>query len=175
MPAATAASRAVRPRSLAKASSAGSPRSGPGRREFCSLPTSTRASRSSIERSRQRAILAGDNSERPLLRYFDPAAAVKIGDRIVTSGEGGVFPPGLPVGVVASVDGEGPRGSALCRVVAGRVFADRRLWARRRLAEAGRERPARQAADAARRLGRTAAGEPSLRARWRLRRPRRLR
>lgn len=61
------------------------------------------------QRSRQRAILAGDNSDRPLLRYLDPAAAVKTGDRIVTSGEGGVFPPALPVGVVASVGGDGPR------------------------------------------------------------------
>jgi len=62
-----------------------------------------------IERSRQRAILSGDNSEHPSLVYLDPAGAVKIGDRIVTSGEGGVFPPGLPVGVVAGVDGEAPR------------------------------------------------------------------
>jgi len=61
------------------------------------------------ERSRQRAILAGDNSDRPSLRYLDPATPVEMGDRIVTSGEGGVFPPGLPVGVVAAVDGEAPR------------------------------------------------------------------
>ncbi len=61
-----------------------------------------------VERSRQRAILSGDNSERPLLQYLDPAGAVKIGDRIITSGEGGVFPPNLPVGVVATIDGEAP-------------------------------------------------------------------
>ncbi len=62
-----------------------------------------------VERSRQRAILAGDNSERPVLVYLDPAGALKIGDRVVTSGEGGVFPPGLPVGTIAAVDGEAPR------------------------------------------------------------------
>jgi rod shape-determining protein MreC len=62
-----------------------------------------------VERSRQRAILSGDNSECPLLLYIDPASAVKIGDRIITSGEGGVFPPDLPVGVVATVDGGAPR------------------------------------------------------------------
>lgn len=62
-----------------------------------------------IEGSRQRAILAGDNSERPGLRYLDSGSAVSIGDRIVTSGQGGVFPPGLPVGVVAALDGEYPR------------------------------------------------------------------
>lgn len=62
-----------------------------------------------VERSRQRAILAGDNSERPMLLYLDPAGPVKIGDRIVTSGEGGVFPPGLPVGIVGAVDRGPPR------------------------------------------------------------------
>jgi rod shape-determining protein MreC len=62
-----------------------------------------------VERSRQRAILSGDNSPRPLLRYLDPAGAARIGDRIVTSGEGGVFPPGLPVGAVVTIDDEAPR------------------------------------------------------------------
>jgi rod shape-determining protein MreC len=62
-----------------------------------------------VEGSQQRALLAGDNSERPCLRYLDTGAAIRIGDRIVTSGQGGVFPPGLPVGVVASLDGEAPR------------------------------------------------------------------
>ena len=62
-----------------------------------------------IERSHANAVLAGDNSERPRLLYATPADAIKIGDRIVTSGEGGVFPPGLPVGVVAALDANGPR------------------------------------------------------------------
>jgi rod shape-determining protein MreC len=62
-----------------------------------------------VEGSQQRALLAGDNSERPYLRYLDTGAAIRIGDRIVTSGQGGVFPPGLPVGVVATLDGEAPR------------------------------------------------------------------
>jgi rod shape-determining protein MreC len=59
-----------------------------------------------IESSRQRAVLAGDNSEHPSLRYLEAGAAIRIGDRVVTSGQGGVFPPGLPVGVVATFDGE---------------------------------------------------------------------
>src|SRR5215469_2930738 len=62
-----------------------------------------------VDGAHQRAILAGDNSARPNLRYRDADGVVRIGDRIITSGEGGVFPPGLPVGVVASVDGEAPR------------------------------------------------------------------
>src|SRR5262249_48700346 len=59
-----------------------------------------------VEGSQQRAMLTGDNSERPFLRYLDTSAQLKVGDRVVTSGQGGVFPPGLPVGVVASLDGD---------------------------------------------------------------------
>ena len=62
-----------------------------------------------IERTHANAVLAGDNSERPRLIYAHAADAIRIGDRVVTSGEGGVFPPGLPVGVVATLDGSGPR------------------------------------------------------------------
>ena len=49
---------------------------------------------------RERAILAGDNTKQPRLRYLLPSAVIQPGDRVVTSGHGGVFPPGLPVGVV---------------------------------------------------------------------------
>jgi rod shape-determining protein MreC len=52
---------------------------------------------------RQRAVLAGDNSMRPRLLYLKAPAAVAPGDRVVTSGDAGAFPPGLPVGVVTAV------------------------------------------------------------------------
>jgi rod shape-determining protein MreC len=61
------------------------------------------------ETTRTSAVLAGDNSERPRLMYLPAASAAKVGDRVVTSGEGGVFPPGLPIGVVSAIDGAGPR------------------------------------------------------------------
>jgi rod shape-determining protein MreC len=62
-----------------------------------------------IESSHANAVLAGDNSERPRLFYVSEPDTIKIGDRILTSGEGGVFPPGLPVGVVAALDRGGAR------------------------------------------------------------------
>ncbi len=59
-----------------------------------------------IESSRDRAILAGDNSRQPRLIFLPANASVKAGDRVVTSGHGGVFPPGLQVGqIVSSPDG----------------------------------------------------------------------
>jgi rod shape-determining protein MreC len=63
----------------------------------------------SVERSRERAVLAGDNTGRPRLVHLPPETDVAIGDRIVTSGHGGMFPPGLPVGRVIAVGDEGVR------------------------------------------------------------------
>jgi rod shape-determining protein MreC len=56
-----------------------------------------------VERTRDRAVLAGDNSRQPRLTLMPPGMSVEAGDRIVTSGHGGTYPAGLPVGVVASV------------------------------------------------------------------------
>jgi len=53
-----------------------------------------------IESSRYRAVIQGDNTRLPKLSYLPENAAVQIGDRIVTSGHGGLLPPGLPVGLV---------------------------------------------------------------------------
>lgn len=57
-----------------------------------------------IGNARQRAVLAGDNSDRPRLLFLKSPQSVAPGDRVVTSGEAGAFPPGMPVGVVRSVD-----------------------------------------------------------------------
>ena len=54
--------------------------------------------------SRTRAILAGDNSNRPKLVYLKPDDEVLPGDPVITSGHAGAFPPGLAVGAVATVN-----------------------------------------------------------------------
>ncbi len=58
-----------------------------------------------IESTRERAMLAGDNSHQPRLLYLPTTAHPNPGERIVTSGDGGSFPPGLPVGVIVDTDG----------------------------------------------------------------------
>ena len=59
-----------------------------------------------FEESRERAILAGDNTASPKISFLRQGARVSTGDRIVTSGHGGVLPPGLPIGIVSGVAGE---------------------------------------------------------------------
>jgi rod shape-determining protein MreC len=56
-----------------------------------------------VEPSRVRAVLAGTNTERPRLIHLPPGAVVSPGERIVTSGHAGAFPPGVPVGTIATV------------------------------------------------------------------------
>jgi rod shape-determining protein MreC len=47
-----------------------------------------------IQPSGQQALLMGDNSQTPILDFIEAREDVNPGDRIVTSGDGGVFPPG---------------------------------------------------------------------------------
>ena len=54
-----------------------------------------------IQPSGQRAILAGDNTVYPLVDFLENPDVVRPGDRVVSSGDGGLFPPGLLVGQVA--------------------------------------------------------------------------
>lgn len=51
-----------------------------------------------IEGTETRAILAGQNHPYPLLDHLPPDHKVQSGQRVVTSGHGGMFMPGLPVG-----------------------------------------------------------------------------
>lgn len=54
-----------------------------------------------IQPSGQRAILSGDNTINPLLQFIEDPDQVKPGDRVVTSGDGGVFPADLLIGQLA--------------------------------------------------------------------------
>ena len=54
-----------------------------------------------IQPSGQHAILMGDNSYAPPVEFIENVDLVRPGDRIVTSGEGGVLPAGLLIGTLA--------------------------------------------------------------------------
>ena len=54
-----------------------------------------------VEPSGQKAILTGDNTFYPVLDFLEDQDAVRPGDRVVTAGDGRLFPAGLLVGRVA--------------------------------------------------------------------------
>jgi len=53
-----------------------------------------------IQPSGQKAILSGDNSAAPPLDFLETPESIRPGDRVVSSGDGGVFPAELLVGQV---------------------------------------------------------------------------
>lgn len=56
-----------------------------------------------LQKSRVRGILKGTGSLSYKLDYVLKTVDVQEGDQVVTAGYGGLFPPGMPVGVVSSV------------------------------------------------------------------------
>ena len=56
-----------------------------------------------IERTRARGILSGNNTDKPQLIFIRDTSAIQEGDVVVTSGVGGMFPSGLPIGFISSV------------------------------------------------------------------------
>lgn len=56
-----------------------------------------------IEGANQRAVLAGTNDDLLVLIHLPPDVLVEKGSRIITSGSGGAFPTGLPIGEVTEI------------------------------------------------------------------------
>jgi rod shape-determining protein MreC len=56
------------------------------------------------QRSGARAILAGANDDRPTLAFVADPDGWQVGDRVITSGDDGRLPQGLPVGTVLPGD-----------------------------------------------------------------------
>jgi rod shape-determining protein MreC len=59
-----------------------------------------------VDRTDARAILTGDGSGNPRLEFVRGVGSIQAGDRILTSGDGGGVPRGVPIGVAArGIDG----------------------------------------------------------------------
>ena len=54
-----------------------------------------------VQPSGQKALISGDNTTLPPLEFLEDPDQVRPGDRVVTSGDGALFPAGLLVGQVA--------------------------------------------------------------------------
>lgn len=55
-----------------------------------------------VENTFQHAVMAGQNTERPRLIHLPQDSDIADGARIITSGHGGVYPHGIPVGRVVT-------------------------------------------------------------------------
>lgn len=53
-----------------------------------------------VQPGARRAVLTGDGTPAPKLEFIDGSERINAGDLVETSGDGGVFPPDLPVGQV---------------------------------------------------------------------------
>jgi rod shape-determining protein MreC len=83
-----------------------------------------------VERTGWTGIAAG-TGEVDLLFLFDPASAtdaLRAGDRLVTSGDGGLFPPGLPVAIITDAGASPPRARPLVRPAALGVLSIEAPW-----------------------------------------------
>jgi rod shape-determining protein MreC len=60
-----------------------------------------------VQRTRARGIVQGTEDGRCILKYAKRTEDVQVGDAVVTSGLEGIFPKGLPVGMVTAVDRAG--------------------------------------------------------------------
>ena len=56
--------------------------------------------------SGDRAIMEGDNGRHPHLRFLPRNPHFKVGDRLITSGDGGLIPAGIAVGSISRIDGQ---------------------------------------------------------------------
>lgn len=57
-----------------------------------------------VQPGARRAMLLGDRTQNPKLEFLDSSDPVSAGALVETSGEGGVFPPDLPVGTVVATE-----------------------------------------------------------------------
>ena len=55
-----------------------------------------------IQPSGQTALIRGDNTSAPVIDFLESPDMVRPGDRVISSGDGGVFPAGLLIGQVAA-------------------------------------------------------------------------
>jgi rod shape-determining protein MreC len=61
-----------------------------------------------IQRSRAQGIMEGKVEEFGILKYVQKSDDVQVGDKVITSGLGGVFPKGLMMGTITKVERKRP-------------------------------------------------------------------
>jgi len=75
---------------------------GPDTARVILLTDASSAIPATIQPSGQTALIQGDNTPAPVVEFLENRELVRPGDRVVTSGDGGVFPAGLLIGQIAA-------------------------------------------------------------------------
>lgn len=57
-----------------------------------------------VERTRDIGLLQGEGGGKGKILYLTQKAELRVGDRVVTSGLGGIFPPGIGVGKIVEIE-----------------------------------------------------------------------
>ena len=76
-----------------------------------------------VRPSGQRAIVAGDNGRAPALEFIDQTDELQPGDRVVSSGDGGLYPPDILIGQVVRRRRRPPAGAPRRRLPPARLRA----------------------------------------------------
>ena len=77
--------------------------SGPDMSQVLLITDSNSELAAMVQRSREKGVIAGIGNRFLLLKYLSPTADLKVGDLIITSGMGRIFPAGLAIGSVEEV------------------------------------------------------------------------
>ena len=77
-----------------------------------------------IQKNRVEGILVGQSQNNCILKYIERDADIQIGDSVISSGMGGIFPKGLMLGVITSIDKK-PYGLFQCAEVSPKVLFSR--------------------------------------------------
>ena len=59
----------------------------------------------SVVQGNVQAIMTGDNTRMPVLDTLSQNVTIKAGDQVISSGDGGLLPPGVPIGTVIATRG----------------------------------------------------------------------
>ncbi|MES0826322.1 rod shape-determining protein MreC [Ruegeria sp. SCP11] len=78
---------------------------GPDTARVILLTDASSAIPATIQPSGQTALITGDNTSAPAVDFLENRELVRPGDRVVTSGDGGVFPAGLLIGQITADPG----------------------------------------------------------------------
>jgi rod shape-determining protein MreC len=76
----------------------------PGAAKVLLVTDSSNSVTALVQESRANGVVNGERTQKLRMRYLDQAVTINLGDKVITSGIGGVYPPGILIGEVSEVN-----------------------------------------------------------------------